>query len=230
MPNNHGTNASELFGLKNTNVDEFASGLGPSINGFTPLGDSNAVPLIIHNRTQQYNASVTKTASAHSIKIGGGVILRRFGVIQSIDLQGTWTFDTTLTRSSANVGGNSAASFMLGYPTTAARIRTPFKPQVHTNEPSVFVQDDWRATSWLTVNLGSATMSCAIQREVITSNIDLSGPVPVVLVAGENGVSRYAGIKTDYTDLAPRLGFAATLPARHRAAGGYGLSFFRQHR
>src|SRR2546423_11778674 len=35
---------------------------------------------------------------------------------------------------------------------------------------------------------------------------------PKVLVAGENGVSRYAGIKTDYTNLAPRLGFAATLP------------------
>lgn len=229
LPNNHGTNASESFGLKNTNIDEFASGLGTvTINGYTPLGDSNAVPLIIHNRTQQYNASVTKTAGAHSIKIGGGVILRRFGVIQSIDLQGTWTFDTTLTRSSANVGGNSAASFMLGYPTTAARIRTPFKPQVHTNEPSVFVQDDWRATSWLTVNLG-------VRYDVFTpfseeannmANIDLSGPVPVVLVAGENGVSRYAGIKTDYTDLAPRLGFAATLPHAIVLRGGYGLSFF----
>ena len=149
-------------------------------------------------------------------------------MIQSIDLQGTWTFDTTLTRSSANVGGNSAASFMLGYPTTAARIRTPFKPQMHTNEPSVFVQDDWRATSWLTVNLG-------VRYDVFTpfseeannlSNLDLTGPVPVVLVAGENGVSRYAGIKTDYTNLAPRLGFAATLPHAIVLRGGYGLSFF----
>ncbi len=230
LPNNQGTNASELFGLKNTNVDEYASGLGTvTIAGFTPLGDSNAVPLIIHNRTQQYHASMTKTAGAHSLKIGGGVILRRFGVIQSINLQGTWTFDTTLTRSSANVGGNSAASFMLGYPTTAARIRTPFKPQMHTNEPSVFVQDDWRATSWLTVNLG-------VRYDVFTpfseeannlSNLDLTVPsAPKVLVAGENGVSNHAGIKTDYTNLAPRLGFAATLPHAVVIRGGYGLSFF----
>jgi hypothetical protein len=47
-----------------------------------------------------------------------------------------------------------------------------------------------------------------------------------VLVAGENGVSRYAGIKTDYTNLAPRLGFAATLPHAIVLRGGYGLSFF----
>ena len=58
------------------------------------------------------------------------------------------------------------------------------------------------------------------------SNLDLTGPVPVVLVAGENGVSRYAGIKTDYTNLAPRLGFAATLPHAIVLRGGYGLSFF----
>jgi hypothetical protein len=47
-----------------------------------------------------------------------------------------------------------------------------------------------------------------------------------VLVAGENGVSRYAGIKTDYTNLAPRLGFAATLPHTIVLRGGYGLAFF----
>jgi hypothetical protein len=229
LPNNHGTNASESFGLKNTNVDEFASGLGTlNINGFTPLGDSNAVPLVIHNRTQQYHASVTKTAGAHSVKVGGGVILREFGVIQSIDLQGTWTFDTTLTRSSANVGGNSAASFILGYPTTAARIRTPFKPRMHTNEPGVFVQDDWRATSWLTLNLGVRydVFTPFSEEENNLANIDLSGPVPVVLVAGENGVSRYAGVKVDYTDIAPRLGFAATLPHAVVLRGGYGLSYF----
>ena len=218
-----------VFGLKNTNIDEFASGLGTvTINGYTPLGDSNAVRIIIHNRTQQYQRlGHQKQRGAHSIKLGGGVIVRRFGVIQSIDLQGTWTFDTTLTRSSANVGGNSAASFMLGYPTTAARIRTPFKPQMHTNEPSVFVQDDWRATSWLTVNLG-------VRYDVFTPFSEEANNMPnrpvwagaVVLVAGENGVSRYAGIKTDYTDLAPRVGFAATLPHAIVLRGGYGLSFF----
>ena len=47
-----------------------------------------------------------------------------------------------------------------------------------------------------------------------------------MLVAGENGVSKYAGIKTDYTNLAPRLGFAATLPQAIVIRGGYGLSFF----
>ena len=55
-------------------------------------------------------------------------------------------------------------------------------------------------------------------------NVDLASSK--VLVAGQNGVSRTAGIATDYSNLAPRVGFSATLPAKMVLRGGYGLSFF----
>jgi len=86
--------------------------------------------------------------------MGGGVILRQFSVIQSISPVGVFTFDTLLTNNGAGSGGNTIASLLLGYPSTVVRALNPFEPKYHTNEPSLYVQDDWRTTSWLTFNLG----------------------------------------------------------------------------
>ena len=57
------------------------------------------------------------------------------------------TFNTTLTDNGAGSGGNSIASFLLGYPQQVARIVLAVRSALQHQEPSVFVQDDWRATS-----------------------------------------------------------------------------------
>ena len=59
---------------------------------------------------------------------------------------------------------------------------------------------------------------------IISSNVDLASSK--VLVAGQNGVSRTANIKTDYGNLAPRVGFSTTLPWHIVFRGGYGLSYY----
>jgi hypothetical protein len=56
------------------------------------------------------------------------------------------------------------------------------------------------------------------------SNIDLT--TLKVIVAGENGVSETAGVSTDYSNVAPRLGFSATLPHALVLRGGWGLAYF----
>src|SRR6185436_7193964 len=56
------------------------------------------------------------------------------------------------------------------------------------------------------------------------SNIDLA--TLKMLVAGQNGVSDTGGVSTDYGNIAPRLGFSATLPNMMVVRGGYGLSYF----
>src|SRR5262249_46724754 len=116
--------------------------------------------------------------------------------------------------------------FLLGYPQQASRIVSLFYPHYNTKEPFVFVQDDWRATSSLTLNLG-------LRYDVFTPyteaddhlvNVDLASSK--ILVAIHTGVSRAAGSSTDYSNVAPRVGFSATLPAKMVVRGGYGLSFF----
>lgn len=128
-------------------------------------------------------------------------------------------------RVSDGVVAGSQPSFLLGYPFLVQRIVAPFEPRNRTWEPSVYVQDDWRATSWLTLNLG-------LRYEVFTplkeaedrlSNLDLD--TGKILVAGQNGVSRTAGLKTDWSNVAPRVGFAATLGST-AIRGGWDLPYY----
>ena len=101
-----------------------------------------------------------------------------------------------------------------------------FDPHYRTTEPSVYVQDDWRATSWLTVNAGVRydVFTPLTEEQNNLSNIDMS--TLKLLVAGQNGVSESAGVKTDYSNIAPRFGAAATLPSRVVVRGGWGVSYF----
>ena len=193
----------------------FTSALTPmNPAGYASLGDATFVPLITVNKTLQISGSLTRTRGAHNIKAGAGLVSRRLRQFQSASAVGTVAFTTALTDNGAGSGGNAVASFLLGYPSTVGRTHTLFDPHYRTKEPSVYVQDDWRATPWLTVNAG-------LRYDVFTplteegnhlSNIDLSSLK--LLVAGQNGVSETAGIDTDYSNLAPRAGFA---PLVHRS-------------
>ena len=125
-----------------------------TLTGFSALGDSTFIPLIQIDDTWQFNGSVTKTFGAHNIKVGAAYIARQFMVFQSASPVGNFTFNTQLTDNGAGVGGNTIASFLLGFPSQVARSHSLIYPHYQTNEPSAFVQDDWRATDWLTLNLG----------------------------------------------------------------------------
>ena len=226
-PLNYGINASQQFGIANANIDDLTSGLTPvTVAGFAGLGDANFVPLLQINHTKQVSASVTKTQGAHSIKFGGGWIDRVFTVAQSSTPKGSYTFDTLLTNNGAGSGGNSLASLLLGYPSTVARNLALIYPHYRALEPSAYVQDDWHAASWLTMNLGLRYDVFTPFTERDNQMANLNFDTFKLMIAGKDGVSRTAGVKTDYSNLAPRAGFSATLPRRVVVRGGYGLSFF----
>jgi Carboxypeptidase regulatory-like domain len=227
LPANYQKNLGTQFGIPNTNFDDSTSGFPlMSTTGYALIGDAQAVPLITRDSSYQFAVSVTKTSRAHNIKIGGGAILREFSVTQSISPVGVFTFDTLLTAGPGNVGGNTIASFLLGYPSQVVRAHNPFEPKYHTNEPSVYAQDDWRATSWLTLNLGVRYDVFTPLTEESNTLANFDPATGTILAADHNGVSRTAGISTDYSNIAPRLGFAATLPGGTVLRGGYGLSYF----
>lgn len=228
---NHKSNLGDFLGIPNANTgaDE-TSGL-PLMEmrptSIAAIGETQWVPLQIFNRTTQIAGSITQARGAHNLRIGGGIVLRRFGVLQSNSAQGLWGFDSAPTNSGTGAGGGHAfASFLLGYPTDVRRLYTPGMPRYRANEPSVYVQDDWRATSWLTVNMG-------VRYDVFGAFSEednrLSNFVPAerkLLVAGQDGVSRTAGVKNDFTDIAPRFGFSASLPHQMVLRGGWGLAYY----
>jgi hypothetical protein len=228
LPLNYGSNLSEAFGIPGVNFDEVTSGLAlMTLTGYSALGDSTFIPLIQVDDTWQVNAIVTKIFGEHNLRIGAGYIARKFSVFQSASPVGNFTFNTQLTDNGAGAGGNAIASFLLGYPSQVARSHSLIDPNYHTNEPNAFVQDDWRATSWLTVNLGVRYDVFTPLTEESNQLANFDPATGQILVAGQNGVSPSANIKTDYSNIAPRLGFSATLPSSIVVRGGYGLAYFR---
>ena len=224
---NYGTNLSQQFGLPGVNFDQVTSGLAlMTLTGYSALGDSTFIPLIQIDNTWQVNATVTKTMAGHSIKVGGGYIARQFTVFQSASPVGNFTFNSQLTDNGAGAGGNAIASFLLGFPSQVARSHSLIYPHYHTNEPQMFAQDDWRATDWLTVNLGVRydMFTPYTEEDSQISNFDRENAK--VLVAGQGGVSSAAGVSTDYSNIAPRVGFSATLPGALVVRGGFGLAYF----
>ena len=207
LPLNYGTNLSQQFGIPGVNVDDVTSGLAlMTLTGFSALGDSTFIPLIQIDDTWQFNGSVTKTFGAHNIKVGAAYIARQFVVFQSASPVGNFTFNTQLTDNGAGVGGNAIASFLLGYPSQVARSHSLIYPHYQTNEPSAFVQDDWRATDWLTLNLG-------VRYDVFTP-LHRTGRADLQLRCGQRQDSpRRSGWRVDQRGRRDRL-------FEHRAAPG----------
>ena len=229
LPPNEGTNAATRMGIPGANLPgDLATGLSAvEVIGYAFLGDQGFLPIEYHDKTPQVSGVVTKTWSAHTFKAGAAYIGRqvhRRGVGGSPS--GNFTFNSLLTNNGAGSGGNAIASLLLGYPSSVSRNFELVLPNYRTAEPSVFVQDDWRVRSWLTLNLG-------VRYEVYTPLTERDGGIanfdPAtlrLLIPGQDGVGDSAGVKTDWSNIAPRLGAAVTLPRQMVLRGGWGLTYF----
>ena len=194
------------------------------IQGFNDLGDAVFVPLLNFSNTFQYNGALTWTRGAHNIKIGGLALRRQFSFTQSSSARGAFTFNASAGNAPAPLNFG-LANFILGTPVTIARVTTLYKPGYRTWEIGTYLQDDWRVNNWLTLNLGLRydIFTAKAEQHNRLSNFD---PATVsVLIAGVNS-DESVGIRTDYGDVAPRFGFAATLGQGMVLRGGIGWSFF----
>ena len=135
----------------------------------------------------------------------------------------------TLTADPNNAGssGNAFADFLLGYPESAQVQSGDSGGYLFRNNGRAFVNDQWRVKSNLTLNLGVRWEYDGPFYEKYNrlSNFDPSSGQ--LIVAGRNGVSRTANVRSDWNNFAPRIGFAYTLPGHKSTVirGGYGIFY-----
>jgi hypothetical protein len=196
-----------------------------SVNGgytLTNVGDTSFIPLREYDTSFQYMGILTWNHGPHSVRFGLSLIRRRATIGQSNNPQGTFTFTGAYT-------GVAAGDLLEGVPITESRNNALDQPGFRTWEPSVYVQDDWRARPWLTLNLG-------VRYDIFTPYTEVHGrisnydPYTGLLVSpsipGPQQSSNTADVPTPYHDIAPRFGFAATLPHEAVLRGGFGLTYF----
>ena len=100
------------------------------------------------------------------------------------------------------------------------------KPLVLTKEPSFFALDNWRVTQSLTLNLGARYDIYTPYREasnryvnVDASKLSTGDPAQIFIQGGTTGV------KTDYRDIAPRIGFAKMFGQKTVLRGAFGVYY-----
>jgi hypothetical protein len=129
--------------------------------------------------------------------------------------------------SSANIGGNPQADFLLGLTGLAIHDQT-FDGPVTGRRWTIwrpFVEDNWRVTPSLTLNLG---LAWDMTTPITEAHGRLANYVPAtqqLLIANQNGVSGSAGVNMDWTALEPRVGGAWKVFGSDKTVlrGGYAL-------
>jgi Carboxypeptidase regulatory-like domain/TonB dependent receptor-like, beta-barrel len=169
---------------------------------------------------------------------------------------GTYTFSSGFTQANPqradSVSGNEFASFLLGYPSSGAVDRN-IDPAYRAKYYALFVQDDFKVTPRLTLNLGLRWdyESPRVERyNRMVRGFAFGQPSPIaaavkaspaaaacpacaagltggLLYAGADGDSRYAFIP-HRANFQPRVGVAYRATSRLVIRAGYGLSYLGQ--
>ena len=203
--------------------------------------------------TQTLADSVSIMKGKHTLKTGGEYRLYRFFAFQYNNPDGSFSFNRTFTRGPtpgagvANIQetGSSLASLLLGLPSGISKESVSPLTLYH-HYGALFFQDDFRATSRLTLNLGlrwDFETSTGESHGQVT-NFDFTAPSPLngkVASSTDPGVlalrGSYANLpgllsfvngaqtKTHWNRFGPRIGAAYRVNNKTALRAGYALFF-----
>lgn len=221
-------NVNSELGLKGVNT--VIPGMAQfSMAGFSSLGIGPFNPNHIGSRNWQVNSDITWIRDKHSLKFGFNFQrLWRFlfNPRQSI---GVFTFDGGYTRNTETVReGSSPADLLLGT-ASAAQVSNTATMDERAPYYDLYIQDQWRATDKLTLNLG-LRYELHMPWEDINQhklNVDFSDLANPTLILAQATGSRFDRtlVRNDGNNFGPRFGFAYRATDKTVVRGGYGVYY-----
>ena len=182
--------------------------------------------------TLQFADAMTWVKGRHTIKFGIDHRLTRLNYLSQSYPSGQFSFGTDLTGNPLAPAGTGVgmATFLLGQVSGGAQTYNPAFAYKTWSE-GLYVQDDFKVTKRLTLNLGLRydLTGPPTERYNRYSNFD-----PGVIDPGLRGALQYAGVTApttfvnyDYNNFGPRAGFAYVLDANNRGVlrGGYAIIY-----
>jgi len=175
---------------------------------------------------------VTLIMGRHSVKSG---FEGRFYYVDSENADGTATYNFNSAQSNLpgfdQQTGHAYASFLLGAVATSNRPVQAVNPDYFQRDFAFYVQDDYKVSSKLTLNLGLRwqILPGLYEKNGYVTNADLT--LPNAAAGNRPGALRFADqegkkgfIGTYYKQLQPRLGAAYAVSPRLAISGGYSSS------
>jgi hypothetical protein len=237
----YGTNPAQAVGLPGINLNTVTSAMTQlTFQNIRNLGANGNQPLITNQNDFQFFDNVTWSSGRHTLKTGGSLTLRSREILNADSIVGVFNFNNNMTSNCAGQGagctvnsgtGFDVASFMLGL--ANSKNRNLFDAGTYTEkrpEIATYVQDDFRASRKLTLNLGLRWDVYVPWVEIQNrqSNFDeTTGKFvvasPDAVIAGVN-VGRYLQTYSK-RDIGPRFGFAYDIngDGKTLVRGGFGV-------
>jgi hypothetical protein len=186
----------------------------------------------------------------HSLKIGGEFDTFQYVRFEYADPLGSLTFTSGYTNATAaapkaaDKSGDALASALLGLPQTAVRTLGPNRIDGRQKNYAAFVQDDFRITTNLTINMGlryevSPPLSdirhqlSSIDFSTVPSPLDIFALgkqgvySPLLYVCGKDGYPDGCAY-TNWKNFSPRIGLAWSLNNRTVIRAGAGIYYGTQ--
>lgn len=200
------------------------------IPGFRQTGSAGFTNSVRIGRTLQLSDNFTVLLNRHNVKFGGDM---RFITSTLTNPQtaprGRFRFNANVTSNRGAAGsGHPFASFLLGYPAGVDRDFVDTLPEVLLNFAGFFVQDDFRATRNLTLNLGLRwdLLTTPIEKNNRQTNFSLQDG----LIHSASPDDRGPLTTNFYGGWAPRLGLAWSPDDGQTALrAAYGISYYRDN-
>jgi len=233
-------------------IDQYSSA-GYANIGTDPYGNYR-----LGQDTGQLTITLDKVHGNHDLKFGFDGRIHQINYIQTNSPVGKFSFNEDGSYACPGgrdeCGGDPMASFMMGMFTQGdagneggSNYEIQFRPATTNYQYGFFVQDNWKVTPKLTLNLGlrydvtmprtdrynrqnwfDSNVTSTLNGGSVTYNDPVTGnPVTLNLKGGEVFASsgQRTNYVTDWNDIQPRFGFAYQFVPKMVVRGGYGIYY-----
>jgi hypothetical protein len=229
-----GASMLDVYGITGLpTTPQLTGGLTPqTLSGFTQLGRQATNPQFQNPLSFDYKINFTKNMGRHALKTGFEFVVIRTQVLDVNPLYGLDSYAGGFSRPAggpADPTSYSIADFLFGL-RSAYQLGTFAVGNYRQHEYFAYVQDDFRVTNKLTLNLGMRWEYATPRwdRDNNASNFD---PATNSLIKAKSGsISDRGLINPDRKNFAPRIGFAYSAMQDTVIRGGYGIGYVHQNR
>lgn len=222
-----GTDLCTQLGIPNCNT--------PLLGGIALIGGFNTQIeytgdfglYIVPQNGYQASDTVTWTKGRHTWKAGGTMLKRQLNLFRPLAGKGFFSLSGNGDQGSHVNTGYEVSDLLAGFVDTYSHGTQEGTVGTRSWENGAFIQDDWRVTQRLTLNLGLRYDVLTWPSEVLDRQANFDLATGAIVLPGQDGYPSSL-IKNNWKNFAPRVGFAYQLTGDGKTVvrAGYGIFYF----
>ena len=194
-----------------------------SVSSYATMGLGTDTPTTLSTSERQIRDTVNLVRGRHTIRIGGEMRWSQFNLFQINDLRSSMSFNGQFTSINGGSGGNGLADLLMGIP-ISGYTDTPTYINDRQHVPALFVQDDFKFSHNLTLNLGLRYEYYSPVYDYHNQESNFNYSTGQLFTAGLNSYGKYL-YNTSKVNFAPRIGLAYTPFSKTVIRAAYGIFY-----